>query len=76
MRSKGKRQRRARKQNRLRRWRCWRSGPNVPGGAVTEGPWGKRKADRHHGWWLREHLNAVRKTAREFRLPRATRREA
>jgi hypothetical protein len=63
MQSRGKRQRHARKQNRLMRWRCTSWGPDVPGGAVTEGPWGKRKATRHHGWWLRRHRLAVRKAA-------------
>lgn len=73
MHSEGKRQRRARKENRHRRWRCWRAGSDVPGGAATEGPWGKRKADRHYGWLFRKHLIAARKTALAFRTPRASR---
>jgi hypothetical protein len=51
----------------------WCRGPDVPGGAADFGPSGKRKAARESAWWLRKHLEAVRKEAATQRLPFAAR---
>lgn len=55
----------------LRRFRMWQSGPDVPGGSREFGPFGRRKAARLHRWLVREHLTAVRKAARESQTPKA-----
>lgn len=65
MRREGKKERaRVKSRRRHIRFRMWQSGPNVPGGSRTFGPYGKRKAARLHAWLMREHLAAVQSTAR------------
>lgn len=71
----GKRERHAQKQNwgkRHRRYRCTRF--DAPGGAAThDGPWGKRKAARHHAWQLRTHATDRREADLLTRLSRSER---
>lgn len=59
----GKRERRARKENRLRRWSMTIFRGDAPGGAVSYGPFGKRHGSRHHRWDVANHYVAVRKAA-------------
>lgn len=72
----GKRERHAQKENwgkPHRRFRMWRAGPDVPGGAATYGPWGTRKRARWHAAELRAHAMDRREADRLMRLPRSLR---
>ena len=57
----GKRERRARKENKRRRWSLTTFGADVPGGAATYGPFGKRHGRRFHRREVANHDVAVRK---------------